>query len=93
MVRVKKFHPALKHGAYSQAATADTRLTNVFESSTSASLERTDSTTRSMRRLYEVAPMDIVPIKTHRDHRRALKEIESLMAAKRNTPDGDASTC
>jgi HTH-type transcriptional regulator / antitoxin HigA len=33
--------------------------------------------------------MDIVPIKTHRDHRRALKEIESLMAAKRHTPDGD----
>ena len=33
--------------------------------------------------------MDIIPIKTHRDHRRALKEIESLMAAKRNTPDGD----
>ena len=33
--------------------------------------------------------MDIIPIKTHRDHRRALKEIESLMAAKRNTPNGD----
>jgi len=33
--------------------------------------------------------MDIVPIKTHRDYRRALKEIEGLMAAKRNTPAGD----
>jgi HTH-type transcriptional regulator/antitoxin HigA len=33
--------------------------------------------------------MDIVPIKTHRDYRRALKEIEGLMTAKRNTPDGD----
>ncbi len=33
--------------------------------------------------------MDIAPIKTHRDYRRALKEIERLMAAKRNTPEGD----
>ena len=33
--------------------------------------------------------MNIVPIKTHRDYRRALKEIEGLMTAKRNTPDGD----
>ncbi len=33
--------------------------------------------------------MDIVPIKTQRDYRRALKEIEGLMAAKRGTPEGD----
>ena len=33
--------------------------------------------------------MDIAPIKTQRDHRRALKKIESLMTAKRNTPEGD----
>ena len=33
--------------------------------------------------------MEIVPIKSHRDYRRALKEIEGLMNAKRNTPDGD----
>lgn len=33
--------------------------------------------------------MDIAPIRTKRDYRRALKEIESLMAAKRGTPDGD----
>ncbi len=33
--------------------------------------------------------MDIAPIKTRRDHRRTLKEIEGLMAAKRNTPQGD----
>jgi HTH-type transcriptional regulator / antitoxin HigA len=33
--------------------------------------------------------MDIAPIKTQRDYRRALKEIEGLMAAKRNTPEGD----
>ncbi len=33
--------------------------------------------------------MDITPIKTKRDHRRALKEIEGLMAAKRGTPEGD----
>ena len=33
--------------------------------------------------------MDIEPIKTERDHQRALKEIESLMTAKPNTPEGD----
>ena len=33
--------------------------------------------------------MDISPIKSARDYRRALKEIEGLMAAKRGTPKGD----
>jgi HTH-type transcriptional regulator/antitoxin HigA len=33
--------------------------------------------------------MDITPIKTHRDYRLVLKEIEGLMHAKRNTPEGD----
>jgi HTH-type transcriptional regulator/antitoxin HigA len=33
--------------------------------------------------------MDIAPIKTQRDYRSALKEIERLMTAKRNTPEGD----
>jgi HTH-type transcriptional regulator / antitoxin HigA len=33
--------------------------------------------------------MEIAPIKTNRDYRRALKEIEGLMTARRNTPDGD----
>jgi HTH-type transcriptional regulator/antitoxin HigA len=33
--------------------------------------------------------MDITPIKTQRDYRRALKEVEGLMTAKRNTPEGD----
>jgi len=33
--------------------------------------------------------MDIAPIRTQSDHRRVLKEIEGLMAAKRNTPEGD----
>ena len=33
--------------------------------------------------------MDISPVKTQRDYRRTLKEIESLMGAKRGTPDGD----
>lgn len=33
--------------------------------------------------------MDITPIKTKRDYRRALKEIEGLMNAKRGTPEGD----
>jgi HTH-type transcriptional regulator / antitoxin HigA len=33
--------------------------------------------------------MDITPIKSHRDHRRVLREIEGLMKARRNTPEGD----
>jgi HTH-type transcriptional regulator/antitoxin HigA len=33
--------------------------------------------------------MAIKPIKSERDHRRALKEIERLMDAKPNTPEGD----
>jgi HTH-type transcriptional regulator/antitoxin HigA len=33
--------------------------------------------------------MDIAPIKTQRDYRRVLKEIEGLMSARRNTPEGD----
>ena len=33
--------------------------------------------------------MDIKPIKGARDYRRALKEIEGLMRARRNTPQGD----
>jgi HTH-type transcriptional regulator/antitoxin HigA len=33
--------------------------------------------------------MDIAPIKSHRDYRRALKEIEGLMHARWNTPEGD----
>jgi len=33
--------------------------------------------------------MDITPIKSQRDYRRILKEIEGLMNAKRNTPEGD----
>ncbi len=33
--------------------------------------------------------MDIKPIRTKTDHKRALKEIESLMSARANTPEGD----
>lgn len=33
--------------------------------------------------------MDIKPIKTARDYRAALREIEGLMQAKANTPEGD----
>lgn len=33
--------------------------------------------------------MDIQPIKTARDYRRTLSEIEGLMMAKRGTPEGD----
>ena len=37
----------------------------------------------------KVGVMDIAPIKTQHDYRNALKEIEGLMTAKRNTPEGD----
>jgi HTH-type transcriptional regulator / antitoxin HigA len=37
--------------------------------------------------------MDILPIKSNRDYRRALREIEGLMAARRNTPEGDRLGC
>lgn len=33
--------------------------------------------------------MRVVPIKTRRDYKRTLAEIEGLMGAKRGTPDGD----
>ncbi len=33
--------------------------------------------------------MNVAPIKTKRDYRRALEEIEALMDAKRGTPEGD----
>jgi HTH-type transcriptional regulator/antitoxin HigA len=33
--------------------------------------------------------MQVTPIKSQRDYRRVLKEIEGLMTAKRNTPEGD----
>ena len=33
--------------------------------------------------------MEIKPIKSTRDYRRVLKEIEALMRARRNTPQGD----
>jgi HTH-type transcriptional regulator/antitoxin HigA len=33
--------------------------------------------------------MDIAPIKSERDYRRVLKEVEGLMRARRNTPEGD----
>ena len=33
--------------------------------------------------------MNIEPIKTDEDHRRTLAEIEGLMTAERDTPDGD----
>ena len=33
--------------------------------------------------------MDIAPIKNRRDYQRTLQEIEGLMRAKRNSPDGE----
>ena len=43
----------------------------------------------SMRKRSEGKAVDIKPIKNTRDYRRALREIEGLMHAKRNTPAGD----
>jgi HTH-type transcriptional regulator/antitoxin HigA len=37
----------------------------------------------------KVTVIDIPPIKTQRDYRNTLKAIAGLMAAKRNTPEGD----
>jgi HTH-type transcriptional regulator/antitoxin HigA len=36
--------------------------------------------------------MNITPIKTKRDYRQALKEIDGLMNAKPNTPEGERLT-
>ena len=33
--------------------------------------------------------MEITPIKTQRDYKAALREIEGLMSASNNTPEGD----
>ena len=33
--------------------------------------------------------MEIAPLKNRHDYRQALKEIETLMQARRNTPEGD----
>jgi HTH-type transcriptional regulator/antitoxin HigA len=33
--------------------------------------------------------MEIAPLKNRRDYRQALREIETLMQARRNTPEGD----
>jgi hypothetical protein len=50
---------------------------------------RTGNTTGSMRKPFESRAMDISPNKSQRDYRSALKEIEGLMTAKPNTPEGD----
>lgn len=42
-----------------------------------------------MHKKSEVRAVEITPIKNHRGYRKALKEIEGLMFAKRNTPEGD----
>jgi HTH-type transcriptional regulator / antitoxin HigA len=42
-----------------------------------------------MHKPFEVNVMVISPIKNQRDFRSALKEIEGLMTARRNTPEGD----
>src|SRR5579862_4203892 len=42
-----------------------------------------------MRRPFKGKVMDIEPVKTQRNYRRVLKEIEGLMMAKHNTAEGD----
>jgi hypothetical protein len=44
---------------------------------------------RETQRLTDETAMEIAPIKNDRDHRRILQEIEGLMHAERNTPEGD----
>jgi hypothetical protein len=48
---------------------------------------RTASILRDGRVVFNT--MDVRPIRTKADHRRALKEIEGLMSARRGTPEGD----
>jgi HTH-type transcriptional regulator/antitoxin HigA len=52
---------------------------------------RTASTIESTRKPSELKEprMDIKPIKTKRDHEAALEQIEQLMGAKGNSPEGD----
>lgn len=52
-------------------------------------MARIGNMTPSMRKRSEGKAVDIKPIKTTRDYRRALREIEGLMHANRNTPAGD----
>jgi HTH-type transcriptional regulator/antitoxin HigA len=47
------------------------------------------NTIESMRRTSEADIMEIKPIKTRKDYDAALKAIEGLMSAKRNSPEGD----
>src|SRR5262245_31639359 len=59
----------------------------------SVSSARMRNTTKSMRRKSETkgqAPVDgIWPLRNEPDYRRALTEIETLMKARRGTPEGD----
>src|SRR5437870_8590937 len=43
----------------------------------------------SAHRAFEVSGMHIAPIKSQRDYRRVVGEIEGLINARRNTPGGD----
>jgi HTH-type transcriptional regulator / antitoxin HigA len=58
-------------------------------SSISDSSAPAGNTTASTRKPYEDWRHGITPIKTQRDYRSVLKEIEGLMDAKRNFRDGD----
>jgi HTH-type transcriptional regulator/antitoxin HigA len=42
-----------------------------------------------MRKLFENTVMNIKPIRTQKDYRATLKQIEGLMSAKANTPEGE----
>jgi HTH-type transcriptional regulator / antitoxin HigA len=59
-------------------------LVRIIALSTDALTIRYDRRTESLK-----VNMNIAPIKTQRDYRRALKRIDNLMTAKRGTPEGD----
>jgi HTH-type transcriptional regulator/antitoxin HigA len=44
---------------------------------------------QSMLRRFSEYQVNIKPIRTNRDYRQALSEIETLMSARANTPEGD----
>src|SRR5271168_1695974 len=71
-------------------STASSRgSTTRIGSCTFASSARTNNTTPSTRKRFERYSMNIKPIRTKANYRAALEDIESLMMAKGNTPEGD----
>jgi HTH-type transcriptional regulator / antitoxin HigA len=51
------------------------------------------NTTLSTHRVFEVSAVDIAPIKSHRDYRRVLREIEGLMECPAQFARGRSARC